>query len=274
MNDRPPPHPDGPVPGLWHDWGRAPILALTVFLLLANLTVQLLAYGLGGGLMLPVLAGALLGVVAPLEMLRRRGLLAPAADLGLDRPRPATLGLVAVVALAGLLPTSLLAEGSLRLHPIDPTWAALTNEHLPRGAGGTVLAVLAAVVAAPLAEEIVFRAFLQRLAASVWGPWPGLVVAALAFGLVHGEPWYLFGLIGVGLVMGLVWEATRSLTACWLAHALHNAVSLGALLASGGIRLEPADYGPGDWGLVAASAVVLAVAGGALLRRGRTGRAA
>lgn len=274
MNDRPPPHPVPTAPGLWQTWGRAPILALTVFLLLANLTCQLLAYGLGGGLMLPLLSGSLLGVVLPLELLRRRGLLDPATDLGLDRPCAATLALVAVVALAGLLPTSLLAEGSLRLHPVDPRWAALYNEHLPLGPGGTVIAVVAAVFAAPLAEEIIFRAFLQRLAASLWGPLPGLLVAALVFGIVHGEPWYLFGLIGVGLVMGLVWEATRSLTACWLAHALHNAVSLGALLRGGGISPEPAVYGPGDWALTAVSCVVLALAGGALLRRRRRVRTA
>ena len=267
MDERKSPHQPDPAPGLWQAWGRLPILALTVFLLLSNLVTQLMVWGLGGGLMLPLVAGALVGVVLPLEVLRRRGQLQPAADLGLDRPAPATLGLVAVVALAGLAPTSLLAEGSLRLHPVDPRWAALYNEHLPFGPGQTAVAVIAAVFAAPLAEEIIFRAFLQRLAARVWGRVPGLVIAALVFGIVHGEPWYMFGLIGVGLILGIVWEATRSLTACWLAHALHNAVSLGALLAGGGVSVEPAAYGTGDWLLAGASAVVLVVAAAALLRR-------
>ena len=267
MNDNLSRHPSPPGPGLWQTWGRAPILALVIFLVLSNLTCQLLAYGLGGGLLLPLLAGSVLGVMLPLELLRRRGQLVPAADLGWGRPAPVTLLLAGVFALAALAPTSLLAELSLRLHPVDPSWVALYNEQLPLGPWAIAGAVLAVVFAAPLAEEIIFRGLLQRLAAEVWGPLPGLVLGALVFGIVHGEPWYLFGLVGVGLVMGLIWETTRSLTACWLAHALHNAVSLGALLANDGISLEPAVYGRADWILLGASLVVMVVAGLARRRR-------
>ena len=268
MNDNPRRQPSPPGPGLWQTWGRGPILALVIFLVLSNLTCQLLAYGLGGGLLLPLLAGSVLGVLLPLELLRRRGRLVPADDLGWDRPAPVTMLLAAVFALAALAPTSLLAEFSLRLHPVDPRWAALYNEQLPLGPWALAGAVVAVVFAAPLAEEIIFRALLQRLAAEVWGPLPGLVLGALVFGIVHGEPWYLFGLVGVGLVMGLIWQTTRSLATCWLAHALHNAVSLGALLADGGISLEPAVYGRADWILLGVSVGVLVAAGFALRRRG------
>ena len=273
MDDRPPHHPPASASGLWQTWGHAPILALTVFLYLSYLLCQVLFYSLVGGLMFPVLGGALVGVVAPLEVLRRQGLLLPADDLGLDRPDPATLGLVVLVALAALAPVSLLAEMSLRLHPIDPNWVAQYSEMLPRSPGRMVLAALALLLAAPLAEEIIFRAFLQRLTRELWGPVPALVVASLAFGIVHGEAWYLFGLVGVGLAVGLVWEATRSLTACWLAHAVHNAVSLIAILRGQGITTEPSVYGAGDWALLGVSCLVLAAAGTLLLRRGRRRRA-
>ncbi len=266
MHDLQPKQTPDPAPGLWQTWGRGPILALVIFLMLANLTGQLLVYGLGGGLLLPPLAGALLGVLLPLAMLQRQGQLVPATDLGAGRPAPATLAVAGVFALAGLAPSSLLAEFSLRLHPVDPQWAALYNEQLPLGLRDTLVAVVSVVVVAPLAEEIVFRALLQRLAAGLWGRVPGLIVGALVFGIVHGEPWYIFGLIGVGLVLGVIWDATGSLAACWLAHALHNAVSLAALQRGPGISLEPAVYGTGDWLLVGGSCLVLAAAGGILLR--------
>ncbi len=274
MNDRPPHLPPDSAPGLWQTWGHLPVLALTIFLFMAYLVCQLLFYGLTGGLMLPVLAGALVGVMLPLELLRRRGVLIPEDDLGLDRPDRVTLALVVVIALASLAPVSLLAEAALRLHPVDAAWAADYNGHLPRTAGEMIVAGLAVLLVAPLAEEIIFRAFLQRLATETWGVVPGIVVSALAFGLLHGEPWYLFGLIGVGLVLGLVWAATRSLTACWLAHAVHNAVSLIALLRGEGVSVEPAVYGAWDWVLVGVSLAALATAGWALVRRGRRGRAA
>jgi membrane protease YdiL (CAAX protease family) len=261
------PVPTPPRPGLWHAWSRLRVLGLAAFLIAANFTVQLVVYGLGGGLMLPVLAGALLGVGLPLVLLHRGGVLAPRADLGLDRPGAATVVLATVMALAALAPTSLLAELTVRLHPVSPEWAALYDENLPRGPAGVALAFLAVVVAAPLAEEVIFRALLQRLAASLWGGVPGLVVAALAFGLVHGEPWYLLGLIGVGAVLGTVWLATGSLTACWIAHAVHNGVSLAWLLAQGQVTTEPTAVTTGDWVLAGISCVVLLTAGRILMRR-------
>lgn len=259
--------PTPPSPGLWHVWSRFRILGLVAFLVAANFAVQLAVFALGGGLMLPVLLGAVLGVGLPVAQLRRAGLVEAGRDLGLDRPDAATVALVVVMAIAALVPTSLLAELTVRLHPVDPEWAALYDEHLPRGVAAVVLAYVTVVVAAPLAEEIIFRALLQRLAASLWGGVPGLVVAALAFGLVHGEPWYLLGLIGVGIVLGTVWLATGSLTACWIAHAVHNGVSLTWLLAQGTVTAGPAHVTAADWALGAGSALVLLLVGRILVKR-------
>jgi len=261
-----------PRGGLWTTWGRLRILGLVAFLIAANFSVQLLVYGLGGGLMLPVLLGSLLGVGAPLALLARGGVMVPAADLRLDRPAPGTLALVVVMALAALMPTSLLAELTVRLHPVDPEWAALYSANLPRGAAAVALAAVTVVIVAPLAEEIIFRALLQRLTTRVWGGLPGLAVAALVFGLVHGEPWYLLGLIGVGVVLGTVWLATESVTACWVAHGVHNGVSLAWLLAQGKITTEPTTVTAVDWALAAGSLLVLVLAGRALLGRRVSGR--
>jgi len=117
------------------------------------------------------------------------------------------------------------------------------------------------VVLAPLVEEILFRGLLQRLVSRAWGPWAGIVVSALVFGLVHGEPWFLFGLIAVGLVLGFLYEATGSLIACWAAHALHNAVSLVVLFVQQDASLQPSELHLGDWLLGAGSLVVLGVVG-------------
>jgi len=268
-HDTPPRIPGAGPAGLWQTWSQARILGLVFFLYLSNLLVQAVVYGLSAGLFVPVLAGGILGVLAPLWLLARDGRLLIPRDLALNRLTWRTSGLTILVALASLAPTSLLAELSVRLQPVDPAWVADFNASLPRNPVDIALAALAVILVAPLVEEIIFRALFQRLVARAWGPLPALVIAALVFGLAHLEPWYVLGLVGVGMMLGWVWLATGSLTACWLAHGVHNAVSLVILLASDGITTETAPVTATDWGVAAVSLAVLVTAAGALW----TGRA-
>jgi membrane protease YdiL (CAAX protease family) len=262
----PEPSPRGrPRPGIWAAWSAWRILGLAVALLAADYAVQLAVHLADGGLTWPALAGAVLGVVVPLVLLALDGTLRPRDDLGLHRPSLRASLLVSGFALAGVAPVSLLAGWSARLHPVDPEWLRLVNESLPDTPGALLVTVLAVVVAAPLAEEIVFRALLQRLAARLWGGAAAAVVTALVFAIVHGEPWYLFGLFGVGLILAVVWEATGSLLACWLAHAAHNAASLALLLAARDATGDPASLDHADGLLLAVSLVVLLVLGRTLL---------
>jgi membrane protease YdiL (CAAX protease family) len=248
-------------PGLWRAWSRWRILGLAIALVAGNFAWQLVAAALGGGLFLPVLAGGVLGVMAPLLLLGRDHGWRAAADFGLDRPRADTLALAALLAAASLAPTSLLAELSAWLHPVDPVWANALQEHMPRGPSEVAIAILAVVVTAPLVEEIVFRGLLHRLAGSVWGALPAVAVSSVIFGLVHGQPWYLFGLIGIGVVLAVIWEATRSVTACAVAHAVHNGVSLGMMVATGQAVSEAGGLTATDYALAGgslAAAVLLA----------------
>ena len=253
--------------GIWHRWHAQPILALAVPPLAGTLVVQVAGDALTGGLAGPVPVGSLVGGGGPLLGRARSGELLPATDLGWRLPTPRQLWLTTGIALAALPPASLLAELSLRLRPADPEWVRLVNEQMPRGAGPFVLAALAMVIVAPLVEEIIFRALLQRLAARYWGALPGALVSALLFGLVHLEPWYVLGLIGVGLMLALVWAGTRSLPACWLAHALHNGVSLALLADAGGVTGEPGDLAVRDLLLAGGGLAIVAILGRNLLRR-------
>jgi membrane protease YdiL (CAAX protease family) len=89
------------------------------------------------------------------------------------------------------------------------------------------LAALAIVVAAPLVEERFFRGWLQPALESVLGPrrrWaPAL--SALAFAIAH--PAYSFvPVLALGLLNGFALQRFRSLAACVVAHAVHNAFAL------------------------------------------------
>lgn len=88
-------------------------------------------------------------------------------------------------------------------------------------------AVLAIVVAAPLVEERFFRGWLQPALQSAlgakqhWAP----VLSALAFAVAH--PAYSFlPVLALGLLNGFAMQRFRSLSACVVAHAVHNAFAL------------------------------------------------
>lgn len=257
MPDRPPP-PSAP---LGESWGRLPLLGLAGLLLVGNFAWQLAWYDWRGGLFAPVLVGAVGGVLVPLLVLGWRFRWRPARDFALDRPAPVVATGSVLLALATLAPGSLLAWVSLRLHPVDPEWLANYTRNLPRSPQEIAVAVAAVVVVGPLVEELIFRGLLQRALRQTWGPWPAVTLSSLAFGLVHGEPWYLLGLVATGLLLGFIRETTGSLTCCWLAHAAYNAVSLGVLVAEGPAGAQPTAPTGVDLALAAGSLVMLLVTG-------------
>ena len=260
-----PPRPQAAPLGLWQSWSALRILLLILVLGLLNFSCQILVFMAVGGLFLPVTVGATASLLTIFVIFRSQGF-SLAMDLRLGAVTPLALGLALVMALAALPPSSLLAELSLRLHPADPQWIRFYADNLKDTPAQMALAALGGVVLAPLVEEILFRGLLQRLVGRAWGPWAGIVVSALVFGLVHGEPWFLFGLIMGGLVLGFLYEATGSLSACWAAHALHNAVSLVILFVQQDTSLQPSELHLGDWLLGAGSVVVLGVVGGWMWR--------
>jgi len=123
------------------------------------------------------------------------------------------------------------------------------------------LTALAVVVVGPLGEEIVFRALLHRVAARTWGAWPAALVSSLVFGIVHLEPWFVLGLVGVGLMLAVVWTGTRSLLACWLAHAVHNALSLTMMVGAGAVAGEPGELTTRDLCLAGGGLLLVALLG-------------
>ncbi len=246
---------------LWTRWGQLRILWLILLLVAGNFFFQILTFFITGGLFLPVLTGAIGGVMVPLGIIFSHYGFSLRRDLLLGPLPPVILLIALLMALATLVPTSLLAELSLRLYPPEPKWIKFFTDNLRTSPGQIALAVAGGVVLAPLVEEIIFRGLLQRLVARKWGSWPGIVVSALVFALAHSEPWFLFGLIGVGLLLGFLFEATHSLTACWAAHALHNAVSLVILFVRQDTSLQPTPLHLTDWLLAGGSMLILLVLG-------------
>jgi uncharacterized protein len=93
-----------------------------------------------------------------------------------------------------------------------------------------------AITLGPLAEELGFRGFLQPLLVRSLGPLPGVVAAAIPFGLLHfqeyGNSWRHALLISLaGAAFGWMRYRTGSTQASTLMHASYNALEFVGFLA-------------------------------------------
>src|SRR5699024_2724820 len=101
------------------------------------------------------------------------------------------------------------------------------------------VSAVATAITAGFGEELVYRSFLQTRLEALLGPWSGLLLASLLFGLMHtpshgeGPLWadaaQVIALQGTsGIALGMMWRRWRRLWVCVLAHVLLN--GLGVLL--------------------------------------------
>jgi membrane protease YdiL (CAAX protease family) len=92
------------------------------------------------------------------------------------------------------------------------------------------------VTLGPLCEELAFRGFLQPLLVRSLGAVPGIILAAIPFGLLHyqeyGNSWrHAVIVAAAGAAFGWMRQATGSTRASAVMHASYNALFFVALLA-------------------------------------------
>ena len=88
------------------------------------------------------------------------------------------------------------------------------------------LMAAAAVIAAPLCEEIVFRGYFYAAAKRFAGPWAAGVSSALVFAAAHGSLAALLPLFVFGCVLAFLYERTGSLWASIAVHFCFNGATV------------------------------------------------
>jgi membrane protease YdiL (CAAX protease family) len=166
--------------------------------------------------------GAPIVVGAAILLARLRKGISVASYLGLAWPGALqalrwTLILLGLIAAFDLL--SLALGRSVVPDPMIPMF---------RTAGSLPFLLLALFVAAPLAEEFLFRGFLfPGLLNSRLGPIGAIALTAIAWASLHVQ-YDLYGMVTIaasGVVVGLIRWRTGSLWLCVLAHGLMNVVA-------------------------------------------------
>lgn len=180
------------------------------------------AYSAAGVMSAALVSASVFALVAVAgAWLTQRRLVAP---LRLGRSTATRGGVVgALVGITGLsLATGAAAEllglgrgGSME--QIALALSGLTPSRVP-------LALASIALLPGAAEEMFFRGLMQTGLAARWGRWPGIVLTAAAFGLMHLDP--LQGSLAAlaGLFLGWVSERFESIRPAMAAHAANNAL--------------------------------------------------
>ncbi|MEO8049247.1 MAG: CPBP family intramembrane glutamic endopeptidase [Acidobacteriota bacterium] len=144
------------------------------------------------------------------------------ASLGWTFPIPHALLLLAA---GPALTIALSALGVILRAPLDSSQIEILIKS--RASLGAI--ILFGVLLAPIFEEMLFRGFLLPLLVRSLGPWPGIVLTAVPFALLHGAQnrwaWQPVLLIGIaGVAFGYVRYKTGSTTSAFLMHSAYNAM--------------------------------------------------
>lgn len=137
------------------------------------------------------------------------------------------------IAIVVGVPMSLLLEAVSG----EPTTAP---DQLPAqlSAGGKVLAVVLAVVAAPLMEELFYRGVLYRSIRDRHGFWAGALISAVIFGAVHyvASPWQNAVLLQsvmvfTGFAFAWIYERGGTIVSSIAAHVVFNVIGVTLILS-------------------------------------------
>lgn len=176
--------------------------------------------------------GTLIGAMPMLYYLTRRVPAAYGSGLvelfGLRLEAPVTGLLVASLVLIAL--EQALGLGASALSPGH--WYEGVVEGAVRGGPGQALVLFVdAVLWAPLLEEIACRGLIYTSLRTRLGPWNAAMASAALFTLPHlYSPGGVLALFTGATASALIYERTRSLLPCIVAHAVNNTVAMGVTL--------------------------------------------
>ena len=136
------------------------------------------------------------------------------------------------IVIAGFVTAFLVVMASSLIHtPETPN----PMTELMEGRSSMILMAIFGVTLGPLFEELGFRGFLQPLLVRSFGVAPGILLAAIPFGLLHwqeyGNSWrHVVVIAAAGAAFGWMRHVTGSTRAAVIMHASYNGLFFLALL--------------------------------------------
>lgn len=92
-----------------------------------------------------------------------------------------------------------------------------------------IIVVFSGVFLAAIIEEMLFRGFLQTSFEKHIGVKKAIVLSAIIFSLIHGNPWWLFQIILIGILLGVMAWKSNSIIPSAIVHFINNGISIAFL---------------------------------------------
>ena len=132
-----------------------------------------------------------------------------------------------VVGSLGVLGIGLVVQGlnGLEWIPRSPVLETLDRFVKSLSAGGLVATVVVIGVLPGIAEELMFRGYVQTRLSERWGPRWGIFVSALMFGVLHFDLVQGSFAVAMGVFLGFLTERSRTIVPAMICHAVNNTVA-------------------------------------------------
>ncbi|MFN2556793.1 MAG: lysostaphin resistance A-like protein [Nitriliruptorales bacterium] len=150
------------------------------------------------------------------------------------RPAWSHVWIGVVIGLSGfVIVTLIVLITAAAFGPLQPP-EQIVLERLTESPAAMTLGFVAAVLLAPIVEELIFRAVLFQAFRQRMGLWPAVGFSSFIFGLSHVElypvPFFVVVLAIFGFLLAAAFHHAGSLVVPILAHAVFNGVELSVAL--------------------------------------------
>jgi len=178
-----------------------------------------------GQLRLGILAAPILGIILPIYFVTRRFPGGVKKQLLIRKPRVPMVLYVSLATLVVVVIVDHIYMLSLRFLPPPNDYIEGLKELKPSGVPAIVATFLGLCIAAPIAEEVIFRGVIQRIFSRNMAGVFAIMLAGLFFGIMHFTPHLLPTMFAFGVFVGYLFFATSNLVYPILAHCAFNTVA-------------------------------------------------
>jgi membrane protease YdiL (CAAX protease family) len=264
-----PPEPPLPFLGLFDRVNNYFLLLYAAACLFMNYAISGMLY-LKGLVALSLSLPGIISILIPFFFLSRRSPYGFSGEFSFGRLDLRTAAVVFIVAASAILPVEAFSGLFERLWKPNANYTSFILSIKPKGPLSFAAIAFGTVVVAPLAEELLFRGFVQRIfQRNMSGPL-AVALAGVLFAVSHFNPPVIAGVTALGILYGYLFYRTGSLWCPIAGHAIYNFVTLVRLNASTEEEIVAARIETPDVTLTLASLAVFIVGVWLLERRRRT----
>ena len=250
--------PAGLPPGIFERSNNYLLLVYGGACLLMDYSLAALLY-IEGMVSLSLSLPGILSIIIPFFLLAQKSTLGFSREFSLGRITPGTGALVVLISAAAILPVDAFSTIFERMWAPDADYISFILSIKPKGPASFFFVAIGIVGVAAIAEELLFRGFIQRIFQRNMHGALAVVLAGFIFSLCHFNLPAIPGVTALGILYGYLFYRTGVLWYSIIGHGIYNLVTLLRLNAATEDQLVSAKVASPDLGWTLVSLGVLLV---------------